>query len=124
MNALDIKKRRRVRRKYSIRKKIFGSPDGRLRLTIFKSLNHIYCQIIDDVSKKTLVSASTVDKEVREQVKPEMKKSDKSKLVGQVVAKRALEKNIKLVTFDRNGFLFHGRIKALADGARAAGLEF
>ena len=123
MNSLDIKKRRRVRRKYTIRKKIFGTPE-RLRLTIYKSLNHIYCQIVNDVEKKTVISASTMDKEIREQIKPGMKKSDKCKLVGQSLAKRALENNITTVAFDRNGFLYHGRVKALADGAREAGLKF
>lgn len=123
MNSLEIKKRRRVRRKYTIRKKIFGSPE-RLRLTIFRSLNHIYCQLIDDVAKKTVCSASTVDKEVRSEMKPEMSKTDECKLVGKYIAKRAISMNIKQVAFDRNGFLYHGRVKALADAAREGGLEF
>jgi len=123
MNSQDIKKRRRVRRKYNIRKKIYGSPE-RLRLTIYRSLNHIYCQIVNDVENKTVCSASTLDKEIREQIKPGMKKTDKCKLVGQNLAKRALENNITDVAFDRNGFLYHGRVKALADAAREAGLKF
>lgn len=123
MNSLESKKKRQLRRKYHIRKRVFGTEE-RLRLSVFKSLNHIYVQIINDVDKKTLVSASTMDKEVIEQIKPGMKKSDKSKLVGATIAKKAAEKNIKKVAFDRNSFLYHGRIKALADAAREAGLDF
>jgi large subunit ribosomal protein L18 len=123
MKILEIKKRRQIRRKYTIRKKIFGTQE-RLRLSIFKSLKHIYAQLIDDANQKTLVAASTMDKDVIAAFKPEMKKTDKSKLVGSILAKRAVEKNIKLVAFDRNGFLYHGRVKALADGARESGLEF
>lgn len=123
MNSLEIKKKRQIRRKFSIRKKIFGTED-RLRLTVFRSLSHIYVQIINDVDKKTLVSASTLDKDVRDQIKAGMKKIDQSKLIGALIAKKAIEKNIKKVAFDRNGFLYHGRIKALADAAREAGLEF
>jgi large subunit ribosomal protein L18 len=123
MNIQEVKKRRKTRRKLHIRHKIYGSGE-RLRLTVFRSLNHIYAQIINDDDKKTLVSASTVDKDVRGQIKPEMKKSDLSKLVGKTLAQRALQQNIKVVAFDRNGYLYHGRIKALADGAREGGLEF
>lgn len=122
MNKQALKKIRKVRRKFSIRKKIFGTPE-RLRFTIFKSLNHIYAQIVDDVNSKTLVSASTLDKEVKSQIKPETKKSEQSMIVGKTIAKRALEMNIKTVAFDRNGYLYHGRVKALADGARKGGLE-
>jgi len=123
MKILEVKKRKRIRRKHSIRKHINGTPE-RPRLTVFRSLNHIYAQIIDDVSGKTIVSASTLDKEVREMIKPDAKKVDKSSQVGEVIAKRAVEKNIEAVAFDRNGFLYHGRIKALADGARKGGLKF
>ncbi|MGA2297904.1 MAG: 50S ribosomal protein L18 [FCB group bacterium] len=123
MNNLELKKKRISRRKQHIRKKIHGTPD-RLRLSVHKSLNHIYTQIIDDEDGKTLVSASTLDKDVKEQIKPKMKKLEKSKLVGTAIAKKALEKKIKKVAFDRSGFLYHGRIKALADSARESGLEF
>ena len=98
-------------------------PD-RLRLSVYKSLNHIYVQLIDDVSGKTLTSSSTLDKEVREQINSKMKKSDQSKLVGANLAKKAIGMNLKKVAFDRNGNLYHGRVKALADAAREAGLEF
>lgn len=118
-----IQKKRRTRRKYSIRKKIFGTNET-LRFTVFKSLNHIYGQIVNDIDQKTVVSASSIDKEVREKFKPEMNKTDQSKLVGEVLAKRAMEANIKKVAFDRNGYIYHGRIKAVADGARKGGLEF
>jgi large subunit ribosomal protein L18 len=123
MNKLELKKRRVERRKRHIRHKIFGN-DERPRLTVFRSLNHIYAQIINDVTSETLVAASSLDKDVRELIKPDTKKTDRSKLVGAVLAKRAVEKNIKKVAFDRNGFLYHGRVKALADGARENGLDF
>lgn len=123
MKLQQLKVKRKERRKQHIRKSmtITGS---RLRLTVFRSLNHIYAQIIDDIQHKTLVSASTIDKEVKSQITSDMKKIDESKLVGKIVAKRALEAEIKTVAFDRNGYIYHGRIKSLADGAREGGLEF
>ncbi len=123
MKTQEIKAKRRIRRKVGIRKNIFGTPE-RLRLTVFRSLSHIYAQIINDIDGKTLVSASSNDKDVREAIKPEMKKSDVSKLVGSQLGKKAIAANIKTVAFDRNGFIYHGRIKALAEGAREAGLDF
>jgi len=123
MNTQDKKKRRIVRRKHNIRKKITGSEE-RLRLTIYKSLSHIYAQIINDVEGKTVVSASTLDKEVKGKITPELKKTEESKLVGKLIAERAVASNIKKVAFDRNGKLYHGRVKALAEAAREGGLEF
>lgn len=123
MKREDIKARRRLRRKMRIRKKIRGTSE-RMRLTVYRSLNHFYAQIINDEEGRTYVSASTLDKEIKEQIKPDMKKSEKSKLVGALLAKRALEKNIKKVAFDRNGYLYHGRVKAFAESARENGLEF
>ncbi|NLO19288.1 MAG: 50S ribosomal protein L18 [Ignavibacteria bacterium] len=123
MKALKLKKIRRQRRKNHIRKSISGTNE-RLRMTIYRSLNHIYVQLIDDDLGETLLSASTLDKEVVAEIKPEMKKTDKSKLVGSLIAKRAKEKNITNVVFDRNGYLYHGRVKALADAARKDGLQF
>ena len=123
MNIQELKKKKRIRRKFSVRKKIYGTPE-RMRLSVFRSLNHISAQIIDDVSGKTLASASTLDAEVKGLFKPDTKKVDQGKLVGATLAKRAIEKNIKDVVFDRNGYLYHGRVKALADGAREAGLNF
>ncbi|MCP4022168.1 MAG: 50S ribosomal protein L18 [Desulfobacteraceae bacterium] len=112
----------RLKRKKRIRKNIFGSQD-RPRLSVFRSSNHIYAQIIDDEKRITLVSASTVDKEFKEN-KVEGKKHEIAKAVGSLVGKRALDKGIKQVVLDRNGFLYHGRVKALSDGAREAGLNF
>jgi large subunit ribosomal protein L18 len=112
----------RERRHARVRKSLFGGPD-RPRLNVFKSLTGIYAQIIDDMEGNTLVSASTVDKELREQVKG-MKKTEQAKAVGKAIAERAKSKGIAAVVFDRGGFRYTGRIKALADGAREGGLQF
>lgn len=112
----------RVRRHMRVRKKVMGTPE-RPRLNIFRSLSGIYAQVIDDQSGRTLLSASTVDRDLRERMKG-LKKSEQAKLVGQVVAERAREKGIQAVVFDRGGYRYIGRIKALADGAREAGLQF
>jgi large subunit ribosomal protein L18 len=112
---------RRIRH-LRIRKKITGTPE-RPRLAVYKSLRYIYAQIIDDTKGHTLVAASSLEKELRSQLKS-TKNIEAAKLVGEVIAKRALEKGIKRVVFDRGGFLYHGKVKALADSARAAGLEF
>lgn len=112
----------RERRHARVRKQVFGSPE-RPRLNIFKSLTGIYAQIIDDMDGKTLVSASSVDKELREKVKG-MKKSEQAKAIGQAIAERAKNKGISTVVFDRGGFRYTGRVKALADGAREGGLQF
>jgi large subunit ribosomal protein L18 len=121
-----IKKDRTLRReriKVSVRKKIYGTPE-RPRLTVYRSLNDIYGQIIDDVSGRTILSISSISKEVREEVVATKTKVAKSAVIGKVLAKKAIEKNITTVVFDRNGYLYHGRVKALADGARAGGLKF
>ena len=112
----------RLKRKKRIRKNIFGNQD-RPRMSVFRSTKHIYAQIIDDTKGITLVSASTLDKEYLEN-KVEGKKVDIAKAVGNLIGKRALDKGIKQVVFDRNGFLYHGRVKSLSDGAREAGLNF
>ncbi|WP_300461958.1 50S ribosomal protein L18 [Desulfobacula sp.] len=112
----------RLKRKKRIRKNIFGNQD-RPRLSVFRSAKHIYAQIIDDTQKITLVSASTLDKEFIEN-KVEGKKVDIAKAVGSLIGKRAFDKGITKIVLDRNGFLYHGRIKALSDGAREAGLIF
>jgi len=108
----------RQKKKMRIRRRVTGT-DERPRLCIFRSARHIYAQIIDDAKGATLVSASTLDVEG-------MKNANKStaKAIGTEVAKRALNKNIKNVVFDRNGYLYHGRVQALAEGAREAGLNF
>jgi large subunit ribosomal protein L18 len=111
-----VRKKRHVR----VRRKVFGTAE-RPRLNVFRSNKHIYAQVIDDVKAVTLVSASTLDKEFNLESTGNV---EAAKKVGELVAKRALEKGIKSVVFDRGGYLYHGRVKALADAAREAGLEF
>ena len=114
----------RQRRRKSIRKKISGDP-GRPRLSVFRSLKHTYAQVIDDVGGETLVSASTLSDDVRKELgNGDHTKTDASKAVGKVLARLALEKGIKQVRFDRGGYLYHGRVQALAEAAREGGLEF
>ena len=112
----------RKRRQRYVRMKISGTAE-RPRLNVFRSLDHIYAQVIDDISGHTLVSASTVDKEVVALVAGK-KKKEQAAIVGKVVAERAKSAGVSQVVFDRGGYLYHGRIKALADGAREGGLEF
>ena len=114
---------RKIRKKARIRKKIQGTSK-RPRLTVFRSLRHVYAQIIDDSNGKTIVSASSLSKDLRDQVKAAKSEQEVCKLIGMTAAKLALELNIKEVVFDRNGFLYHGRVKAVADGAREGGLKF
>jgi large subunit ribosomal protein L18 len=112
----------RERRKLRIRRKISGTPE-RPRLTVFRSAKHIYAQVVDDVAGTTLAHASTLSRDVRGVI-DESTKSDAAKKVGQSIAKLLIAKGIDKVVFDRNGYLYHGRIKALADAAREAGLKF
>jgi large subunit ribosomal protein L18 len=112
----------RQHRKDRIRKKVEGTPE-RPRLTVFRSAKHIYAQVIDDTKGSTLVSVSTLTKTLRTDA-GEKAKTDAAKLIGAEVAKVCKSKGIAKVVFDRNGFLYHGRIKALADAAREAGLDF
>ncbi len=112
----------RLKRKKRIRKNIFGTQD-RPRMSVFRSSKHIYAQIVDDTQGATLVSASTLDKEFKEN-KVEGKKVEIAKAVGNLIGKRALDKGITKVVLDRNGFLYHGRIKELSNAAREAGLKF
>ena len=112
----------RKRRKASIRKKLKGTPE-RPRLTVFRSSRHIYAQIIDDEKGVTLAAASTVEKDVLGDVKSTGSREAAAQ-VGKAIAARAKEHNITSLVFDRGGFLYHGRTKALADAAREAGLEF
>ena len=113
----------RLRRKKRVRKKVKGTPE-RPRLCVFRSLKHIYAQIIDDTTSTTLVEASSVSKEIKEQVGNNTGNKIGAAIVGKEIAQRALKKGIKKVVFDRNGFLYHGRVKALSEAAREAGLEF
>ncbi len=117
MNGNDARKRRQRR----IRMKISGTP-ARPRLNVFRSLEHIYAQVIDDVAGNTLVSASSLDKEIAGQLDGK-KKREQATLVGKLVAQRALDAGIQEVVFDRGGYIYHDRIKALADGAREGGLK-
>ncbi|MCZ2126378.1 MAG: 50S ribosomal protein L18 [Anaerolineales bacterium] len=112
----------RVRRHARVRKNLFGDAQ-RPRLCVFKSLTGIYAQLIDDMEGATLVSASTIDKELRERMKG-LKKTEQAKAIGQALAERAKSKGIASVVFDRGGFRYTGRVKALADGAREGGLQF
>lgn len=112
----------RQKRHFRVRNRISGTA-ARPRLNVFRSLKHVYAQVINDVTGETLVSASTVDKEVAAQIKFGGN-IEAAKAVGTVVAQRALEKGIKEVVFDRGGYLYHGRVAALAEAAREAGLEF
>lgn len=119
---IDNIKKARVRRKLHVRKQILGTPD-KPRLSVFRSHRQIYVQIIDDVAGLTLASASTRDKNMREQVvKGGNRKA--AEAVGEAIAKRALSVGIKNICFDRNRYKYHGRVKALADAARKAGLAF
>ena len=111
------------RRRQRVRNRLMKNANGRPRLSIHRTGKHIYAQVIDDVAGKTLVVASTLDKELREQVKSGAN-VDAAKQVGDLIAKRAVDAGIKDVIFDRGGFLYHGRIKALADAARDGGLNF
>jgi large subunit ribosomal protein L18 len=112
----------RLKRHLRVRSKVAGTA-ARPRLNVFRSVTEIYAQIIDDAAGRTLVSASSVDKELRSKVKG-LKKSEQAKVVGQAVAERAKTKGIKAVVFDRGGYQYTGRVKALADGARESGLQF
>jgi large subunit ribosomal protein L18 len=112
----------RGRRHIRVRKTVSGTPI-RPRLNVFKSISGIYAQVIDDMEGNTLISASTIDPELREQVKG-MKKTEQAKVIGKAVAERAKSKGITAVVFDRGGFRYTGRVKALADGAREGGLQF
>lgn len=103
--------------------RIFGSPE-RPRLVVYRSLRYIYGQIVDDANEKTLIGASNLSKEIKADIEKAKSKIEASKLVGEFLARKALEKKIKRVVFDRNGYKYHGRVKALAEGARQGGLDF
>ena len=112
----------RERRKLRIRRKISGTPE-RPRLTIFRSLKHMYAQVVDDVAGTTLAHSSTLAKDVKPQAE-DADKTGAAEKVGEAIAKQLIAKGVKKVVFDRNGYMYHGRVKALAEAARKAGLEF
>lgn len=141
MGSLNLKTQARLKRKKRIRKRIFGTQE-RPRLSVFRSAKHIYAQVINDTSGQTLVAASSMEEAVKAHFSQETApvqdseasesasgaKEAKGKVamavfVGKLVGERALEKGIKKIVFDRNGFLYHGRVKAVSDGARKVGLE-
>ncbi|RNC69352.1 MAG: 50S ribosomal protein L18 [Desulfuromonadales bacterium] len=122
MSPLASKKVAHLKRKTRVRKKIRGTTE-RPRLNVFRSARHIYAQIIDDSTGVTIVSASTVEGDIDESLKY-TGNVEAAKQVGALIAKKAIEKNVSTVVFDRNGFLYHGRVKALADSARENGLSF
>lgn len=123
MAKARVRKMRRQVRHKRVRRKVFGSAE-RPRMAVFRSLNNIYVQIIDDTQGHTLVAASSLDPDVRVQMNGGRPKSEVAALVGSVIAERALDKGIKSVVFDRGGFKYHGRARALADAARKGGLIF
>jgi large subunit ribosomal protein L18 len=116
-------KEQRAKVKSRIRKKIFGTPEHP-RLTVYRSLHHIYAQIIDDEKSLVLVAASTLSPEVRDEIKSLKGKKEIAKRVGVAIAQKALKNNLKKVVFDRSGYAYHGVVKSLAEGAREAGLKF
>ena len=118
----EDRKKIRVKKHYRMRRHIVGSQD-RPRLCVFRSNLHMYAQIIDDTKGCTLVAASTVDPDVKSQIQ-KTNNVEAATVVGTVLAKRAVEKGIEKVVFDRGGYIYHGRVQALADGAREGGLKF
>ena len=118
-------KDRRQRIKFRIRKRVHGT-DGRPRLTVFRSVAHIYVQVVDDMTGRTVASASSVEPTVKGSMDTKARGGNVAgaKAIGKTIAERLLEKGVKRVVFDRNGFLYHGRVKAVAEAAREAGLEF
>jgi large subunit ribosomal protein L18 len=122
---IKTKEDRRDRIKYRLRKRISGS-EARPRMTVFRSIAHMYVQVVDDATGKTIASASTVEPAVKGGLDKKAGGGNISgaKAIGKTIAERLLEKGVKHVVFDRNGFLYHGRVKAVADAAREAGLEF
>ncbi|MFQ5648355.1 MAG: 50S ribosomal protein L18 [bacterium] len=114
--------RRRTRRR-RIRKKIFGTSE-RPRLTVFRSARNIYAQLVDDVNNKTLAGVSTLSPDVSDNAKKAGSKTDAAKLVGRAIAAKAKSLKVKAVVFDRGGYLYHGRVRAVAEGARENGLKF
>jgi large subunit ribosomal protein L18 len=122
MSQTSLREVARQKRKARVRTRIFGT-EQRPRLSVFRSAKHIYAQLVVDSTGSTILAASTLSPELRGELSG-LKKSEAAKKVGELLGRKAAEKNIRKVVFDRNGFLYHGRIKALADGARESGLEF
>lgn len=119
---MELKKLRSTRRKRHVRKRLLGTP-ARPRLTVHRTLKHIHAQIVDDTRARTLASASTLSRELKEKL-PKTGDKAAAQAVGALIAERALQQGIKTVCFDRGPYRYHGRVRALADSAREAGLEF
>ncbi len=122
MEKNKLKQKRRLRRKFKIRKRLTGTAE-RPRLSVSRSLNHIYCQIIDDSQGRTLASASTRDKSLRDSLDQNSGNRKGAEVVGQAIAQKAKELGVSQLAFDRNGFRYHGRIAALADAVRKEGVK-
>ncbi len=121
---MSVKKlNRREKKKIRISKKIRGTADIP-RIAVFRSLNNVYAQLIDDSAHKTILSVSSLSKEIADDVAKAKTKTEKSQIVGELLAKKAVEHNITNVVFDRSGYSYHGRVKAVAEGARKGGLKF
>jgi len=123
IKKFELKKERIERKKTRIRKRIRGTSECP-RLAVFRSSKHIYAQIIDDVSGKTLIAVSSLSGELKDELAKAKNPIERSKFIGIAIAKKALEKNIKKIVFDRRAYKYHGRVKALAEGAREGGLQF
>jgi large subunit ribosomal protein L18 len=122
MSQTNTREIARQKRKTRVRKRIVGT-EQRPRLSVFRSAKHIYAQLVVDATGSTLLAASTLSPEIRGEITG-LKKSEAARKVGALLGRKAVERNIRRVIFDRNGFLYHGRVKALAEGARESGLEF
>jgi large subunit ribosomal protein L18 len=123
MARWNTKEKQRERRHLRLRKRVAGTTD-RPRLAVYRSLTQIYASIVDDTTGKTLVAVSSLTKDLKPKVKAAKSKIERSKLVGMAIAERAKAQGVTKVRFDRAGYLYHGRVKALADGAREGGLSF
>jgi large subunit ribosomal protein L18 len=122
MGTLNLRTQSRIKRKKRIRKRVIGTSE-RPRLCVFRSAKHIYAQVIDDTRGHTLTAASTVEKSIKKGSEKGGKIAAANQ-IGKLIAERAIQQGINKVVFDRNGFLYHGRLKAVSDGAREGGLEF
>ena len=122
MPRITTRRDARIRRHYRLRAKVVGTPE-RPRLAVFRSLTNIYAQVIDDAKGHTVAAASSLDPDIKDKL-AKLKKADAAKLVGQAIAERAREAGVSVVVFDRGGYMYHGRVQALAEGARAGGLVF
>jgi large subunit ribosomal protein L18 len=122
IKILSPKVRKRTKRKISIRLRVTGTPE-RPRLSVFRSARHVYVQAVDDISGRVLAAASDLEEALKQSAAGKPKK-ERARLIGEAIGKKLLAQNIQAVVFDRNGFIYHGRVKEVADGARLAGLSF